>query len=289
MFDDKLLVQELNALQGWVGRVAESTDIVTASPLVRMSAWLDREDPIPRKGDAVPPGWHYLFCLSQMPQRHLTHEGGTPRSELFPPISLPRSMWVGCRFTFSGAIKVGDPIRRVGTIKSLTGKTGRTGPLILMTIRDEFLVPAGLAVAEEMDIIFRKNAEGPEPLPPPQPRPGEAVWRRVIQADPPFLFRYSALTYNSHRIHYDLTYTTKQEGYPALLVHGPLQVNLMLELVRQNDARPIAEFSCRAQRPVFEGGPFSVEGAPTPDRTGVTMWVLDRDGALSMTASVKFA
>jgi 3-methylfumaryl-CoA hydratase len=158
-----------------------------------------------------------------------------------------------------------------------------------MTIRDEFFVPAGLAVAEEMDIIFRKNAEGPEPLPPPQPRPAEAVWRRVIQADPPFLFRYSALTYNSHRIHYDLTYTTKQEGYPTLLVHGPLQANLMLELVRQNDARPIAEFSCRAQRPVFEGGPFSVEGAPTPDRTGVTMWVLDRDGALSMTASVKFA
>lgn len=280
---------DLDAFKSYIGRNIESRDVVTASPLARLSAWLDREDPEPKPGDAIPPGAHLLYFLSKTRQSALSASGGNPRDDLEPPIPLQRKVWAGCRMWFQAPIRVGEGIRRIGTVKSLNAKSGRSGPLVFMTLRDEILGPGGPAMAEEMDIIFREDPKADEGLPPPQPRPAEAAWRRGVKMDPPLLFRFSALTYNSHRIHYDYVYTTRVENYPGLLVTGPLQALLLLDLARRNaPSREIAEFSCRAQRPIFEGAAIAVEGVASPDGSGATLWTLDQSGAVGMTASITF-
>jgi len=280
---------DLDSFKSCIGRKIEHRDVVTVSPLARMSAWLDRDDPEPKPGDAIPPGAHLLYFLSTTRQSALGAAGGNPRDDLEPPIPLQRKVWAGCRMAFHQPIRVGDEIRRVGEVKTLTTKVGRSGPLVFTTFRDEIFGPKGLAMAEEMDIIFREDPKGVEAPPPAQARPAEPAWQRTVKADPPLLFRFSALTYNSHRIHYDYVYTTQVEKYPGLLVTGPLQAVLLLDLARRNNAsRPIAEFSCRAERPVFEGASISVEGTPSADGTGARLWTSDQSGAIGMTASIKF-
>lgn len=281
---------DLNSYQSLVGHKIESLDSVTASPLARMQAWLDRDDPAPKSGDAILPGAHLLYFLSTTRQSALRPEGGSPRDDLEPPIPLQRKVWAGCRMSFHQPILVGQEIRRVGTIKSLVPKSGRSGPLVFVTLRDEIFGPNGLAMSEEMDIIFREDAKGEQALPPAQAKPAEAIWKRDVKADPPLLFRFSALTYNSHRLHYDYVYVTQVEGYPGLLVTGPLQAVLLLDLVSRNaPGRRIAEFSCRALRPIFEGSMISLEGAPSPDGNSAELWDADQTGAIGMTATVKFA
>ncbi len=281
---------DLNSFQSLVGQKIESRDIATSSPLARMLAWLDRDDPAPKAGDPLIPGAHLLYFLSTTRQSKLGPEGGSPRDDLEPPIPLQRKVWAGCRMSFHQPLRVGEELRRVGTIKSLVAKSGRSGPLVFVTLRDEIFGPNGLAMSEEMDLIFREDAKGEQVLPPPLPRPGQAIWKREVKVDPPLLFRFSALTYNSHRLHYDYVYVTQVEGYPGLLVTGPLQAVLLLDLVSRNaPSRKIAEFSCRAQRPIFEGSVISLEGAPAPDGGSAELWTVDQSGALGMTASVKFA
>ena len=279
----------LDSFKSHVGRKIETRDTVTASPLGRMAAWLDRDDPEPKSGDPVPPGGHLLYFLSTTRQSKLGPEGGNPRDDLEPPIPLQRKVWAGCRMWFHQPIRVGEEIRRLGSIKSLIPKSGRSGPLVFLTIRDEIIGPRGLALVEEMDIIFREDPKGNEPMPPAQRRSAEPSWRRSVMADPPLLFRFSALLYNSHRIHYDYVYTTQVERYPGLLVTGPLQAVMLLDLVRRSQpSRAVAEFSCRALRPVFEGAVMSIEGNPAADGSGAELWTADPSGALGMTATVKF-
>jgi 3-methylfumaryl-CoA hydratase len=283
-------VLDLDSFKSLIGRKIESMDMTTVSPLARMLAWLDCDDPAPKPGDPIIPGAHLLYFLSTTRQSALGPEGGSPRDDVEPRVPLQRKVWAGCRMRFHQPIRIGEEIRRVGEIKSLSAKTGRSGPLVFATIRDEIFGPGGLAMTEEMDIIFREDPKEAQALPLPQARPAQPVWRRSVKADPPFLFRFSALTYNSHRIHYDYVYTTQVEKYPGLLVTGPLQAVLLLDLARRNtSSRPIAEFSCRALRPIFEGAEISVEGVPAPDGSGAELWTADQAGTLGMTASVKFA
>ena len=279
---------DLDSFQSLVGRKIETTDVVTASPLVRMLAWLDRDDPPPGNGDPIIPGAHLLYFLSTTRQSALGPEGGSPRDDIEPPIPLQRKVWAGCRMEFHRPIRIGQEIRRVGAIKSLVAKNGRSGPLVFVTIRDEIFGPDGLALCEEMDLIFREDPKGGEALPPPTPRPAQPVWKREVKVDPPLLFRFSALAYNSHRLHYDHVYTTQVEKYPGLLVTGPLQAVLLLDLARRNTgSRPIQEFSCKALRPIFEGGVMSVEGVPRADGAGAEVWTADASGALGMIGKVR--
>lgn len=278
---------DFESFQSLIGRKVEHRDVVTVSPLERFSAWLDREDPKPAPGDPIPPGAHLLYFLSTTRQSKLIASGGSPRDDIEPPLPLQRKVWAGCRMEYLKPIRVGDEIRRVAYVKTLTPKQGRSGPLVFTTLRDEIYGPKGLAMTEEMDLIYREDPKGTETPPPPQPKPAAAAWRRSVKADAPLLFRFSALTYNSHRIHYDYVYTTQVEGYPALLVTGPLQALLLLDLARRNaPQKAIAEFSCRALRPIYEGTLIAVEGAPAPE--GATLWTADDAGALGMTATVRF-
>jgi len=167
-------------------------------------------------------------------------------------------------------------------------KQGRSGQMVFVTVRTDLTSPRGLAITEEQDIIYRGNPDPNAPAAPPQPLPGRAVWSRTITADPVLLFRYSALTFNGHRIHYDWRYVTKEEGYPDLIVNGGLQTLLVCELARARASSPMRLMSSRNVRPLFVNRPFTMCGEPAPDNKTARLWVADQDGAPTLIAEAEF-
>jgi 3-methylfumaryl-CoA hydratase len=281
---------DLDHLREWIGRTEEVADVVTPYPLAAMSATLDRDDAEPWEGDATPPGWHWLFFLPVARHSMLGPDGHPKRGGFLPPVPLPRRMWAGSRLEFKKPLRVGEAIRRVSEIVDVTPKQGKTGSLVFVLVRHRILRSDGLAVIDEHDLVYREAADPNAPPPPAKPAPAEAVWQRTITPDPVLLFRYSALTFNGHRIHYDRKYVTEEEGYPGLVVHGPLIATLLLDLCRRE--RPdatLSSFAFKAVRPTFDDRPFTVAGAPGADGTSATLWALDADGALTMTATAGFA
>jgi len=198
-------------------------------------------------------------------------------------------MWAGGRMTLHQPLRVGEAVRCQTTIKSAVQKVGRSGPIAFVTIAYDFSGPNGLAVAEELDVAYRAAAQPGETPPPPTPAPMEAQWHRTVTPDPVLLFKYSALTFNPHRIHYDRPYTTEVEGYPGLLVHGPLIATLLLDLVRRNSDRQITSLSYRAMRPLYDTAPFELCGAPAEDGSGCVVWALDPEGAVAQQIEAEFA
>jgi 3-methylfumaryl-CoA hydratase len=277
-----------NQYRAWIGRKQTARDLVAASPVARLSATLDRDDAPPKTGDVLPPVWHWLFFLEAVPMRGLGPDGHPKRGEFLPPVPLPRRMWAGGRFKFLAPIRVGDAIERNSEIIDVALKQGRTGPLAFCTVRHTITAGAGPCVVEEHDIVYREAPAADEKPAPAQPPPEGAAFGRKIAPDPVLLFRFSALTFNGHRIHYDHPHVTKTEGYPGLIVHGPLLAIFLLDLVRRErpDAR-LAEFSFRAFRPVFDTGPFRIAGKPAG--AGLLLWAEDNGGALAMQAEAKIA
>jgi 3-methylfumaryl-CoA hydratase len=269
-------------LRGWIGREEAIRDVVTAAPVAALAATLDRDDPAPRNGDVLPPLWHWLYFLPRPRQSEIGPDGHAMRGGFLPPVPLPRRMWAGGRLTFAAPLHVGDSIQRVSRIVDVTVKQGRTGPLVFVLVRHEIATAAGVAIVEEHDIVYRDAPASGEPPPPGRPAPEQAAWRRDIAPDDVLLFRYSALTFNGHRIHYDRRYVTEVEGYPGLIVHGPLLATLLLDLQRRHSRAPVASFRFRALRPVCDVAPFTVCGAPAGE--GAKLWVRDPDGMLAMEA-----
>jgi 3-methylfumaryl-CoA hydratase len=276
-------------LQEWVGRGEVVEDRVTPVPIAALAATLDRDDPPPRPGDAVPPLWHWLYFLPLSRQSMLGPDGHPRRGGFLPPVGLPRRMWAGGRLSFPRPLRVGERIRRTSTIADVTHRTGRSGALVFVLVRHEVAGEDGVAVIEEHDIVYREAARPGEAAPAPRPAPADALWRRTVAVDPVLLFRYSALTFNGHRIHYDHRYVTEEEGYPGLVVHGPLIATLLADLLRRHDNRSLAAFRFRAVRPLFDTAPFSVCGAPSADGSTATLWAADGGDALAMEAEAAFA
>lgn len=276
------------AYRAWIGRTETARDLVTASPVARLAATLDRDDPPPKIGDVLPPVWHWLFFLDAVPMRGLGPDGHAARGGFLPPVALPRRMWAGGRFRFPAPIRIGDEIERRSEVVDVSTKQGRSGPLVFCTVRHTISNGAGVCAVEEHDIVYRGLPAHGEPPAPAQAPPGEAAFARNIAPDPVLLFRFSALTFNGHRIHYDHPYATKVEGYPGLIVHGPLLATLLLDLVRRERPQAtIAEFGFRAFRPVFDTGPFRIAGKPAGD--GLLLWAEDNGGALAMRAEAQLA
>ncbi|MFT4267548.1 MAG: MaoC family dehydratase N-terminal domain-containing protein [Xenophilus sp.] len=314
---DALDAATLAHLQGWQGRSERLGDTVTAAPVAALSATLDRDDPAPAEGTALPPLWHWLYFLPHARQSEIGADGHPKRGGFLPPVPLPRRMWAGGRLRWAPAnpLQVGQRVERSSTIRSVSHKSGRTGELLFVRVEHRIANEAGLALTEEHDIVYRSAASpaptlgtgvsslppggalaargGPsprsgDPAPPPQKPPldGQAAWSRTLVPDDVLLFRYSALTFNGHRIHYDRKYVTEAEGYPGLVVHGPLIATLLLDLLRRE--RPdafVASFEFRAVRPTFDLHPFSVHGRPSADGTRVDLWAQDHEGWLTMQAS----
>jgi 3-methylfumaryl-CoA hydratase len=272
-------------LQKWVGRTETRIDYVTAAPIAALSATLDRDDPPPRIGDPLPPLWHWLYFLPISRQSQLGPDGHTVRGGFLPPIGLPRRMWAGSRLEFHRPLRVGDEITRISRIQSVQEKQGRSGPLVFVTVRHEISNREGLAITDEHDIVFREHAKPGEPQTVPPSAPPDHTWERVIHPDDVLLFRYSALTFNGHRIHYDRRYATEVEGYPGLVVHGPLIATLLMDLLRRHLPSSNAKaFSFRAISPLFDIAPFSVCGKPEAEGSTVRLWAKNATGGLAMEA-----
>ncbi|HSJ97759.1 MAG TPA: MaoC family dehydratase N-terminal domain-containing protein [Myxococcota bacterium] len=279
-------MQELEAFRDWIGRARESRDVVTAAPLACLAALLDRDEPPPRDGDAAPPLAHWLYFLPTYRQSAAGPDGHAARGDFLPPAPLPRRMWAGSRLEFLRPLRVGAEISRLSRIQDVAPKRGRSGPLLFVTVRHEVSDRSGLVLSDEQDLVFRGEA----PLaPPPSEPPGrmsDVPWRREIRPDPLLLFRYSAVTFNGHRIHYDHPYATGVEGYPGLVVHGPLVATLLLDLLRRE--RPEAalrSYSFRALRPLFDNAAFHACGAPDDARRSARLWTRDAAGAVTMEAT----
>ena len=275
-------------LQHWVGRQETVSDAIAPTPYAALSATLDRDAQRPAPGTALPALWHWLYFLPLHRQSEIGPDGHAKRGGFLPPVALPRRMWAGSRFEFHRPLRVGDSVTRVSTIHSVSEKTGRTGPLAFVTVKHEIRRndEDDVALTEFHDIVYR---EAPKPGEPPagaQRAPSQSMWAKEWMPDDVLLFRYSALTFNGHRIHYDRRYVTEVEGYPGLIVHGPLIATLLLDLLRwqRPDAR-VAGFQFRAMRPIFDIHRFNVCGDPLPDGKSFHLWARDHEGTLAMDAT----
>ncbi|MEO7160295.1 MAG: MaoC family dehydratase N-terminal domain-containing protein [Polaromonas sp.] len=277
-------------LQGWSGKSETLSDDITAAPVRGLSATLDRDDPAALPGTALPPLWHWLYFLPQHRQSEIGPDGHARRGGFLPPVPLPRRMWAGGRLQWrqENPLVVGDAARRISRIESVTHKAGRTGDLLFVQVAHEVHNASGLALTEEHDIVYRAAAQPGDPVPPPVAAEQGAPWQREITPSEVLLFRYSALTFNGHRIHYDRQYVTEVEGYPGLIVHGPLIATLLVDLVRAHapDAF-IKSFDFKAVRPTFDLHPFKLSGQPSADGKTVRLWAEDHEGWLTMQATAE--
>ena len=278
---------DVDRLRSWIGKQEILHDQVTRFPIAALSATLDRDDPTPQAGDALPPLWHWLYFLPTARQSILGPDGHPARGGFLPPVPLPRRMWAGGRFTFHQPLRVDEAITRVSTVQNVTIKQGRNGALCFVLVKHEVSGANGLALVEEHDIVYRDATQPGEAPAAPRPVRTDDVWQRDIHPTDPLLFRYSALTFNSHRIHYDRRYVTETEGYPGLIVHGPLIATLLIDLLRRNTTQPVASFRFRAVSPLFDIAPFSVHGVPD-GQGGAALWARNATGHLAMEAEASF-
>lgn len=274
-------------LDSWIGRTETWCDTISATPVAALAATLDHPaTPVP-PGTPLPPLWHWLYFLPLHRQSELGPDGHARRGGFLPPVPLPRRMWAGSRFEFRSPIRIGDAVERRSTIEDVTSKPGRSGPLVFVKVRHELRCngAAEPALVEWHDIVYRGAHQPGDAEPQPQPAPQGAAWQREIVPDDVLLFRYSALTFNGHRIHYDRRYVTDVEGYPGLVVHGPLIATLLLDLLhRYAPDADLAAFRFKAVRPAFDGCPMRVSGAPQGSGDTVRLWAEDQDGWLTMDA-----
>lgn len=282
------MTQDLEQLKKWIGRTESDIDYVTVPAVSRLAATLDRDDPMPKMGDPLPVGWHQILFPRVVRQSHIGADGHPERGDFLPPVPLPRRMFAGKRTTFHDNLRVGDEVRRDSVIVEINIKQGRTGQMVFVTVKTEITGPRGLAITEEQDLVYREAAPGGTPPQPPQPAPGRAVWSRAVTPDPVMLFRYSALTFNGHRIHYDLPYVTKVEGYPGLVMNGGLTTLLAFELARTHASTPIRYISSRNVRALFANQPITLGGEPSLDNRTAKLWALNADGALALSAEAEF-
>ena len=288
--------QLLAHLQTWQGRSETLEDIITPAPLRALSATLDRDDALPVVGTDLPPLWHWLFFLPHHRQSEIGPDGHAKRGGFLPPVPLPRRMWAGGRLQWHAPMKVGDAVKRVSTIQSVTHKAGRTGDLLFVLVKHDVFNAHGLCLTEEHDIVYRPAAQASDPVPAPLAASslierGE-MWTRDVVPDDVLLFRYSALTFNGHRIHYDRKYVTQVEGYPGLIVHGPLIATWLVDLVRRHTDRSIQRFEFKALRPTFECADqrhVRVSGQLQAGGQHVRLWAQDHEGWLTMQATAELS
>jgi 3-methylfumaryl-CoA hydratase len=276
------VAENLDHLKDWIGKTETKHDVATAWPVAAMAATFDRDDPEPRTGDAVAPGWHWLYFLEAKPASELGADGHPKRGGFLPPVPLPRRMWAGGRIEFKRPLRVGDALRRDSEILAVEPKQGKSGNLVFVTVRHTVHTAGEVAVVEEHDIVYRDAAKATDPPPQAKAAPSSAQWRREIAPGPVMLFRFSALTFNGHRIHYDLDYVHDEEHYPGLIVHGPMQTLLMLDLCRRNEQRPVRKLDYRAQHPVFHTEPMTINGNPATDGSKIDLWTANGAGSYAM-------
>jgi 3-methylfumaryl-CoA hydratase len=279
-----------SGLEDWVGRTEARTDTIRADVLERLAATLDYPPAPVNDGDVAPPLAHWCHFLPHERQADIGPDGHPKRGGFLPPVhNLPRRMWAGGRLAFSAPLRAGIRLQRVSTIAKIKNTLGAAGDLVFVTVRHEIGEPGAAAIlTEEHDIVYR-GMDGPAVKREVETAP-RGEWHRSLTPDAVLLFRYSALTFNGHRIHYDRDYVTKVEGYPGLIVHGPLTATLLMDLLRRSmpEAR-IKSFSFRGVSPLFDGKVLHLNGTP-PDADGkIALWASNHENKLAMRAEAKIA
>jgi 3-methylfumaryl-CoA hydratase len=282
---------DLDALKKHVGRRITTTDDVAAAPANLLRLTFDRREPEFRAGDALPPGWHILYFLPRFRPGELSPDGAPLDTGVVPKMPLPRRMFAGEKLTFHAPIRIGDAVRRETELADISLKQGGTGTLVFTTVVNRIYTPAGLAVEEERRTVFREDVKGESnKAPKREPAPSDVAWRRTVTPDPVVLFRFSALTFNSHRIHYDHVWATDKEGYPALVVHGPFTSTHLIDFARdENPGRTLRTYTTQARAPLFVDAPFELRGQPTADGRGADVCAVTPAGTIAMSAQVEFA
>jgi 3-methylfumaryl-CoA hydratase len=274
----------------WIGRTEAANDLATEAPLQGLAALLDHDAPPWRAGE-VPPLGHWLYFLPKARQSQIGEDGHPFRGDFLPPTPLPRRMWAGSRLEFLAPIPLGAAIERRSEIRDVAEKTGASGTMLFVTVRHAVFANGVQAISEEQDIVFREASTAPTPAPGPFAGAPGCDNARTMQADPTQLFRYSALTFNGHRIHYDRDYARDVEGYPGLVVHGPYMATLLMDhFLRRHPRAAVRKFAFRARRPIFDLAPFTLCLNDAPNERGETeVWLAGPDGQPSFTGALEFA
>jgi 3-methylfumaryl-CoA hydratase len=276
------------AYDAWIGREEDCTERILASVVNAMAATLDLER-APRAGEPLPPGWQWLFFNPVARRNALGIDGHPRRGGFLPPIALPRRMWAGSRIRYLADLPIEAQANRRSRILKIENKTGKSGSLSFLTVEHTISCDGTPCISEEQDLVYREaTPPGAVAARAPQRHDGAPQWSRVIEPDTTLLFRYSALTFNGHRIHYDQAYARGEEGYPDLVVHGPLTATLLQQFALEHGAgRPLARFDFRGLNPLFVGRRFQIEGRQVDDGT-LELWARGPDGELAMSATAAF-
>lgn len=276
------------AFDAWVGREEERTELVLPSAVTAMAATLDM-DRAPVEGQALPPGWQWMYFNPVVRRSGLGTDGHPQRGGFLPPIELPRRMWAGSRLRYLADVPIGAKATRRSLILKVENKVGKRGSLWFVTVEHIISCGGKACIIEEQDIVYRDaTPPGTTPALQPEVYDGQARWSREVLPDTTLLFRYSALTFNGHRIHYDQTYAREEEGYQGLVVHGPLTATLLQHFAMEHGGgRALASFDFRGVSPLFVGRSFRLEGSEAKNGD-LALWARGPDGELAMSANASF-
>lgn len=271
----------------WIGHTERSADLLSVTQAQAAAAMFDDDRTAFEPGTPLPLLWHWFYFLPRAPQSKLDADGHPQRGGFLPPIPFPRRMFAGSQLRFHRPLVLGRPAERVATIADVSLKTGRSGSLAFVTVALRFEQDGALCIEEEQQIVYREQRS-------PVPSPAVLDWpvlptgaaARVFAPDPRLLFRFSALTFNAHRIHYDRDYAAREEGYPGLVVHGPLTAMLLIEEARRASQSPIVGFSFRGQAPLFDLAPIRLVAIATHNEVRLEAQRSDGQVALAATAEL---
>lgn len=274
---------DIGPIRAQIGRKIVDRDEATAAPLRGMVVTFDRNEKPPVKGEPIAPGWHLAYFPADSRLATLGQDGLPIAGGILPEMPLPRRMYAGATLTFHAPILVGDALRRETEFSDVQLREGRTGTLIVATQTKRIYTPRGLALTEDQVSVFREAVQpgAASGIPKTEPPPAGMTWTKTWTPDPVSLFRYSALTFNPHRIHYDRPYATGTEGFPGLVVHGPFSQQCLLDLLRDNTSRPIARFEMRARAPLFDTARFTTMGRMSSD-TEAELYAVGPSGGIAM-------
>ncbi len=283
------MAESLESYKSYIGKSATTTDVVTASVMLKLAATLGIEKAPLDKGEAVPPGWHNCFFPASHRPAQMREDGQASGGGLAPPIPLPRRRIGGTRMTFHEPLRVGDEIQKVTEIADLQIDDGPEGAMVTVIEKSSISTSRGLAVVEERDMVLLSEARAAAAPKASPTVPAEAKWTRVFEPRAPLLFRYSAIRFNSHRIHYDRDYCTKIEKLPGLVVQTSLICQLFIEMCcSEVPNHELNFFGFKTARQTYDTGNFTIAGTPSSDGREATLWSLDPNGNVSMTATAKF-
>jgi 3-methylfumaryl-CoA hydratase len=276
-----------DVLRDWIGRTRTERDELSLFPARGMAALLDADPALLEADSTLPTGWHWLYFRPTARQSDLGNDGHPRRGGFLPPVELPRRMWAGGRFRFGASLRLGENVERVSSIRDVAQKHGRSGPLVFVTVNHRVSGPAGLACDEDQDIVYRDAPRPGDPTSPPRRLAEPTAWQEQFTPDRVALFRFSALTFNGHRIHYDPAYA-QAEGYPDLVVHAPLIALLLLGAAqRRGSASGPASFEYRAVSPLFVGQAIRLQGEPLHENR-MRLWATDAEGSVAMMANASW-